>query len=304
MFDLIDISVSEEDWVNMLNHCADILRYVSNTPIIPPVDKKDKVKPTICPMYKWSGGKRDELAYIVSHIPEHELYVEPFVGAGALMFHLQPKQGIINDIHEEVATFYRACKSNFNKVMEYLDTFNNTEEDYYRVRSIDPRDEYECAARFWYLRQTCFRGMLRYNSEGKFNIPYGKYKRVTYECSTEHLDVLKRVQVRNEDFMEVCRECDRQPDPSKIFVFMDPPYDSNFSDYKTPFSKSDHLRLATWFKQTKCRCLMVIGETMYINSLYRDYIVGKYMKKYAFKLYDNRVSSSSINNYHLIIKNY
>jgi len=89
-------------------------------------------------------------------------------------------------------------------------------------------------------------------------------------------------------------------------MFLDPPYDSEFTDYGyCKFDKTDHIRLAELFKSTKIRCLMVIGKTPFIESLYQGYIVesGEYEKNYRFKIHSGRVGNE-INTKHLVITNY
>ena len=88
------------------------------------------------------------------------------------------------------------------------------------------------------------------------------------------------------------------------FMFLDPPYDSEFTDYGyCQFGKKEQEKLAKYFKETKIKCLMVIGKTAFIQELYKDYIVDEYDKNYRFKLYDGRVGDE-INTKHLVIKNY
>jgi DNA adenine methylase len=85
---------------------------------------------------------------------------------------------------------------------------------------------------------------------------------------------------------------------------LDPPYDSEFTDYGyCQFGKADQQKLAQHFKETKNKCLMIIGKTDFIVNLYKDYIVDEYDKQYKFKLYANRIGDE-INTKHLVIKNY
>ena len=84
-------------------------------------------------------------------------------------------------------------------------------------------------------------------------------------------------------------------------MFLDPPYDSEFTDYGyCSFGKEEHEKLAECFKNTKIKCLMIIGKTDFISNLYKDYIVDEYDKKYRFKLHSGRVGNE-INTKHLII---
>ena len=257
----------------------------------------------LSPLVKWSGGKSDEIKHILPHIPPYETYVEPFVGGGALFFHLNPQRAIINDIHPELVKLYKAIgEGQSAAIKKFMDDNPNTEEAYYKVRSIEPSSDLEAAAQFYYLRKTCFRGMLRYNSKGKFNIPYGKYKTINYSDldNQAYEDLLGRTRILNGSFKAVFEECDSP----EHFIFLDPPYDSKFTDYGyCSFGKTEHEELAALFKKSKAKCLMVIGETDFIGKLYEGYIVGRFPKNYKFKIHSGRVGDE-INVNHIIIKNY
>ena len=257
----------------------------------------------LSPLIKWSGGKCDEIKHILPHIPPFETYVEPFVGGGALFFYLNPSRAVINDIHPELIKFYKAIGGGARLLLKQFMVDNaNTEADYYKVRDIIPANDTEAAAQFYYLRKTCFRGMLRYNSSGKFNIPYGKYKTINYSDldNTAYEHLLQRTTIYNGSFKEVFERCN-SPDH---FIFLDPPYDSKFTDYGyCSFGKKEHEELATLFKASKSKCLMVIGETEFIKKLYEGYIVGCYPKKYKFKIHSGRVGEE-INVNHIVICNY
>jgi DNA adenine methylase len=160
----------------------------------------------------------------------------------------------------------------------------------------------EIACRFYYQRKTCFRGMFRYNKSGHFNIPFGKYKTINYNDlkNIAYEELLKRTEITCGSFETIF---ERYNDPNN-FMFLDPPYDSTFTDYGfCKFGKEEHVKLAELFKTTRIKCLMIIGATDFIRELYDGYIKGEYEKKYRFKLYDGRVGDE-INKKHLIIRNY
>lgn len=184
------------------------------------------------------------------------------------------------------------------------------EQTYYFVRDCFPLDsEINKAFRFYYLRKTAFRGMIRYGSESwhgcgnKFNIPWGRYDTVTWNdlYNEEYCKLLSRTQVKDWSFE---RTMDKFKNNKDAFIFLDPPYDSEFSDYGTAFGAAEHRLLAECFKESKAKCLMVIGETELTRELYKDYIVGSYNKKYEFRIYDKRIKSEDIDNDHLIVMNY
>lgn len=261
-------------------------------------------RPRLNPIIKWSGGKRDELDNIICHIPSDiSIYIEPFVGGGAVYFHLNPQSAVINDVHKELTDFYQSIKNGHSDdIYNFMKEHPNEEETYYKVRSYDNKDMLDNAKRFYYLRKTCYRGMLRYNKKGEFNIPFGRYKTCNCEDlkNKDYEDLLKRTEVFNKSFENIFADYN----DSANFMFLDPPYDSEFTDYGyCSFGKDEQRKLAKCFKETNIRCLMIIGKTPFIQELYEDYIVGEYDKKYKFKVHSGRVGNE-INTKHLIIKNY
>ena len=254
------------------------------------------------PIIKWSGGKKDELKNILPHIPtNYSNYLEPFIGGGAVYFHLNPHKAVINDVHKELVDFYQSIKDgNLDDIYNFMTKHPNDEETYYKVRSYDVKTVLDNAKKFYYLRKTCFRGMLRYNSKGEFNIPYGRYKTCNYEDlkNKEYENLLKKTEVYNKSFEYIFENYD----DINNFMFLDPPYDSEFTDYGyCTFGKDEQIKLANCFKKTKIKCLMIIGKTPFIEELYKDYIVGEYDKKYKFKLHSGRVGDE-INNKHLRLR--
>ena len=257
------------------------------------------------PIFKWSGGKKDEIPKFIEHIPiEYDTYLEPFVGGGAVFFHLNPSKAVITDVHTELIDLYQAIKDGkLNDLYKFMSEHPNEEATYYDIRNnMEIKNYVDNAKRFYYLRKTCFRGMLRYNKSGKFNIPYGRYKTYNYENlkNKNYEKLLKKTTIECKDFSYIFENYNNK----KNFMFLDPPYDSEFTDYGyCNFGKDEHKKLADCFKKTKIKCLMIIGKTDFISELYSDYIVDEYDKKYRFKLHSGRVGSE-INNKHLIIKNY
>lgn len=256
------------------------------------------------PLIKWSGGKRDELPHILPFLPPYTRYVEPFVGGGAVFFHLAPQTAVISDVHPELIALYRSVQQGHGQaIYEFMQSHPNDAETYYKVRDeFTPTTELETACKFYYERKTCYRGMLRYNKKGKFNIPFGRYARIQYEDirNPAYAELLGRTTIRCAPFEVIFQEYD---DPD-TFLFLDPPYDSEFTDYGyCSFDKDHHRRLAECFKTTKSKCLMVIGATPFIRELYAGHIVKEFEKKYAFKLHSGRVGSE-INTTHLVITNY
>jgi DNA adenine methylase len=257
------------------------------------------------PLIKWSGGKGDEIKQFEKYFPsEYDTYIEPFIGGGSVYFYLSPKKAVISDVHSELIDFYKCVSDGKSKeIYDFMVNTPNDEETYYKIRDkMAITSELDNAKRFYYQRKTCFRGMLRYNKEGKFNIPFGKYKTINYSEleNPDYEDLLKHTEILNTSFEYIFEHYNDENN----FMFLDPPYDSEFTDYGyCQFGKDEQKKLAQLFKETKIKCLMVIGKTKFIEELYKDYIVDEYDKKYKFKLYAGRVGNE-INTKHLIIKNY
>jgi DNA adenine methylase len=257
------------------------------------------------PIVKWSGGKSDEIKMFEKYFPEHyDKYIEPFVGGGSVYFYLNPKSAVISDVHTELIDMYKSIgEGKMSEIHDFMKVTPNDEETYYKVRDeMDIKTPLDNAKRFYYQRKTCFRGMLRYNKNGKFNIPFGRYKTINYSDleNKAYEQLLGRTEILNKGFEHIFENYNSENN----FMFLDPPYDSEFTDYGyCQFGKKEQEKLAELFKSTKIKCLMVIGKTKFIEDLYKDYIVDEYDKKYKFKLYDNRVGDE-INTKHLVIKNY
>jgi DNA adenine methylase len=269
--------------------------------------EKSKKKETkgLKPIIKWSGGKSDEIYLFEKYIPtEYDTYLEPFIGGGSLYFYLSPEKAVISDVHKELIDLYTCIgDGKMDDIYDFMENNPNNEETYYKIRdTMTINNKLDNAKRFYYQRKTCFRGMLRYNKNGKFNIPFGKYATINYNDlkNKEYEKLLARTNVQNKGFEYVFENYNNENN----FMFLDPPYDSEFTDYGyCQFGKEEQKKLAKLFKETKIKCLMVIGKTKFIEELYKDYIVDEYDKKYKFKLYAGRVGDE-INTKHLVIKNY
>lgn len=257
------------------------------------------------PLVKWSGGKGKEIPAFKTYYPTtFKRYIEPFAGGAAVFFDLEFGNNIISDVHQGLINLYKQISiGNAKEIYDRVIKFKVEESTYYTVRDeMEIKDDIDAAARFYYLRKTAFRGMLRYNKNGKFNIPWGRYKGANFEdlLNKRYESLLKNTDVRLGSFEAIFEEFDDKDN----FVFLDPPYDSKFTDYGyCQFGVDYQIKLAEIFKRSHNKCLMIIGKTDFIEDLYRDYIVGSYPKKYNFRIHSGRVGSE-INNDHLIIKNY
>ena len=243
---------------------------------------------SVKPYLKWAGGKRQLLPEIRKYIPaSFDLYVEPFVGAGAVLFDLQPGRAVINDANRQLIMTYEVIRDDVETLIAALKEHvaKNTKEYYYTVREQD-RDsavfgrlsKTEKAARLIYLNKTCFNGLYRVNSQGLFNVPYGRYKNPAI-CEEETLRGIheyfrnNEVVILNGDFAKAARMA--TPDS---FVYFDPPYhsadNSNFTGYQADgFPEAEQLRLRDVMKELTdqgVKCLLSNSDTEFIRKIYKD----------------------------------
>lgn len=281
------------------------------------------------PLLKYRGGKSRELPHLIKHIPQnYDTYFEPFLGGGALFFHLEPERAIINDINSKLISFYNSVKYDFDKLkkelLEIERIYNSNRRVFEELKSMTPekrvedrnesfyyemRDmfneltpkKYSDALLYFFINKTAYSGMIRYNARGEFNVPYGRYSNLNTSLVTEaHRKLLASTEIYNLDYSEIFKMATKDD-----FMFLDPPYDCVFSDYgnvehKDGFNEKNHIELANRYKNLKCKALMVIGRTPLTEKLYGSYIVDEYGKSYAVNIRNRFKSEAS----HILISNY
>lgn len=203
----------------------------------------------VAPIVKWVGGKRQLLPEIETFIPKKiSTYVEPFVGGGAVLFHVQPKKAIINDFNNELMNVYKVVKDNPDELISLLKKHEEANREasngdyYYEIRALDRSDEYEKlssverAARILYLNKTCYNGLFRVNQAGQFNAPYGKYKNPAIVNDVTIKAVSNYFNSANIKFLEGDYKQALKGLRKGSFVYFDPPYmpissSSSFTGY-------------------------------------------------------------------------
>ena len=176
------------------------------------------------PFLKWPGGKRWFVANHAHLFPDVPgVYIEPFLGAGSVFFHLGPKRAILGDSNEDLVDAYSGLRDDCHAVEAALTEheLNHCEAYYYHVRESRPRTMAAKAARFIYLNRTCFNGIYRVNLDGKFNVPKGTKDTIIFdEDDFEGISILlQNATIRVSDF-EGLIDGANQGD----LVFADPPY--------------------------------------------------------------------------------
>ena len=162
------------------------------------------------------------------------------------------------------------------------------------------------AANFYFIREYCYGSMFRYNAQGEFNIPYGGMSynkkdlnsKIKYMFQPEMEQLLSGTDMHCQDFEEFFGELNLTEED---FLFLDPPYDTDFSDYEgKDFTKYDQERLANYLKKTPAKFLLIIKNTEFIWNLYKDFHILTFDKQYTYNVRSRNDREAE----HLIIMNY
>lgn len=249
--------------------------------------QKEKNK-LVQPVLKWVGGKRQLLPEIEKYIPStYKAYYEPFVGGGAVLFHLQPKTAVINDINAELINLYGIIKDDVEALITDLQRHRNESDYFYEIRKLDRnKEEYgklsdvERASRVIYLNKTCYNGLFRVNRAGEFNSPFGSYKNpnivneITLRAVSNYFNK-SDIRFENTDFVQALEGIKKGS-----FVYFDPPYDpisssASFTRYdKGGFDRAEQQRLKELcdsLNKKGVKFLLSNSSTDFIRDLYKDY---------------------------------
>ena len=292
------------------------------------------------PFLKWAGGKRQLISEIEKRLPSKindiETYVEPFIGGGALLFHMLEnynfKQIHISDINLELVLCYRQLQSSVNDVISSLeklvDEFPSTTEErsdyFYKIRdlwnsnldieSMTDKERSSRVAQMIFLNKTCFNGLFRLNRSGKFNVPTGRYKNPSFpspESLKEVNQALQGVIIHHASY-EKCLDWVND----KSFVYFDPPYrplskTSSFISYsKGDFNDDNQTELASLTKELHKKNVSfllsnsdpknTVKDDEFFDELYSDFKIDRVFASRAINSNPDRRGKIS----ELLIKNY
>ena len=255
---------------------------------------KDK---NVQPVLKWAGGKRQLLSEIKRRIPGGiRTYYEPFLGGGAVLFSLQPRQAVGNDNNAELINMYAVIRDHVDALIQDLRKHRNEADYFYEIRELDRTPQYndlspvQRASRLIYLNKTCYNGLFRVNKNGEFNAPFGRYKNpnivneMVLRAVSGYLHH-NNIELLNVDFEQAVAGC--RP---ASFIYFDPPYypisdSGNFTGYTLDgFTKEDQVRLRNLcdrLDQNGVRWLLSNSSSPFITDLYHAYHIDYVMASRA-----------------------
>lgn len=273
------------------------------------------------PFVKWAGGKRQLIPQIEKHIPKKfSSYFEPFLGGGALLFHLFSEnknlKGSVSDLNSDLVLSYITIRDNLDGLLKSLQKhsdnyFSDSKSYYYSVRESNPKSQFEKVSRLLFLNRTCFNGLYRVNGKGKFNVPLGRYSNPNI-VQEENLRSVNQFLNQNKIIIK-CQDFSSTVEKAKKgdFVYFDPPYQpisktANFTSYTNRnFGLNDLKRLAKVSNQLAKKGVNVLLSNSSSKQV-RDLFSAKYWE--IIKIEANRAINSDSNkrtgHSELLIKNY
>lgn len=297
------------------------------------------------PFLKWAGGKTQLIPEIEKRLPVElkegkiDRYIEPFVGSGAVLFHLiqnyNIKEAFIYDINPELTLVYEVIKNDVDalvglleiKEKEFISLDKESRKKYYyqqreyfneALENFNFSEYGEAkivrASEFIFLNKTCFNGLFRVNKSGRFNVPMGDYKNPTI-CNKENLlavnKVLQKVVITNGGYKE-----SRSIVTPTSFTYFDPPYrplnaSSSFTSYsKFDFRDEDQIELGNYFEELHkmgASLMLSNSDPQNINpddKFFEEIFEGFSIEKVSARRNINSKSSSRGQISELLITNY
>lgn len=263
------------------------------------------------PFIKWAGGKGQLIGEIEKSLPEDfrersMTYVEPFVGGGAVLFHMLQEypnidSAIINDINRSLIISYRVVRDNIDELIDELNKiskeylalsqedrkayFYSIRKNYNEEKNKSDKDKIKLAAMFIFLNKTCFNGLYRENKKGEFNVPFGGYanpKIMDEENLRQCSILLKRCTILNGDYEENTKYVFLD---ENILYYLDPPYrpigkTSAFNTYsKEGFDDEEQIRLSDFCRDiNECGGMFIESNSdsgTFFDELYEEFDIRR-----------------------------
>lgn len=264
---------------------------------------------------KQNDNRTDELVekFVEKHSKELNKLLEEDFDINLYNFIKEIKKNLISKLNRMKKIELERNEMNVSDIMSNIEcAFKSAYYMYFRYlynnkKKLKLSDEFYCAV-FYFVRDYCYASMFRYNANGEFNVPYGGIsynrkdfsKKIEYVSSNELKNYMEKTKIYNYDFEVFCNKIELNEND---FMFLDPPYDTEFSTYaKNDFDKDDQIRLANYLSNTKAKFMLIIKNTDFIYNLYKDrgFHIESFDKKYLVSFMNRNDKEVE----HLLITNY
>lgn len=264
---------------------------------------------------KYDKEETQELVedFVEKHVKELNELLEEDFDINLYNFIKEIKKNLISKLNRMKKIEIERNEMNVSDIMNNIEcAFKSAYYMYFRYlynnkKKLKLSDEFYCAV-FYFVRDYCYASMFRYNANGEFNVPYGGIsynrkdfsKKIEYVSSDELNKYMSKTKIYNYDFEVFCNKIELTEND---FMFLDPPYDTEFSTYaKNDFDKDDQIRLANYLSKTKAKFMLIIKNTDFIYNLYKDrgFNIESFDKKYLVSFMNRNDKDVE----HLLITNY
>lgn len=227
---------------------------------------------------KWAGSKSRIMSEINKHLPAGNRLVEPFAGSCAVMMNTDYPAYLVADVNPDLINLYRQVKDSVDEFIALainIFTDKKSQEDYYILRESFNHNTglslLQRAVYFLYLNRNGYRGMCRYNQNGRFNVPFGNYLKPYFPMSEieAFAKKAKRATFICADFSETLSMV-----KTGDVVYCDPPYDGTFAEYHGGgFGKDKQYELASVLSDVANRYPVIASNsnTSLVKTLYRQF---------------------------------
>lgn len=230
-------------------------------------------------LFRWAGSKKKIVNELVQHFKKQDIYVEPFLGGGSVLFNVLQEnrynQYLANDINVSVITFFKALQKDvyillkqLNEIIVYynkLETLQEKEAFYYETRKQFNKDKSNHVL-FWFLMKVGFNGLYRENKQGQYNVPFGKKEKILIDSNyfIYISKLIQKVKFYNLDYQTFYETIQKE----NIFSYNDPPY--SISQQYTA-EKFCNVTFAEFMKQQSFNYVISDVDTKEANNIYKNF---------------------------------
>ena len=250
------------------------------------------------PPIKTQGIKTKLVRFIAESIrwDGNGKWIEPFFGSGVVLFNISPKKALATESNIHIVNLYKSIQSNeitAQIVRSFLEQEGKKlekhgESYYYEVR--DRFNECSDSLDFLFLNRACFNGLMRFNSKGRYNVPFCRkperfsksyITKITNQVAWLGSLLANKKSWRFEvmDWRESVKKAEKND-----FLYLDPPYYGRNTNYYDVWSEVDLYDLAGFLKQTKCKFAL----SLWLENKYRkNDDIEKYFSEFKIKTYEH-----------------
>ncbi len=227
--------------------------------------------------FRWAGSKAKLTSELFENFKSNDVYVEPFLGSGIILFRLlqenRYKRYIVNDINVSIISFYTRIQKNVDSVVSNLikmkDAFNASDDKqafYYNARIKFNEDKANYIL-FWFLMKAGFNGLYRENKKGFFNGPFGHKEKITLNIDMiyEISELIQNVEFYNKDYQDFYSMLDSSED---MYIYNDPPY---CGSQKYTAKGFDNQEFSNYISDLNCNIAISDVDNELSNSIYSQF---------------------------------